>query len=162
MAHGAPDYVTRIEVAVTVEIAPGVYEVITPPAVTNINYYQAAAEAAAAYAEATAASEFALDTFGSYSGFSAVLQDLFNRTVPASRTGLLNSIELSCDNYAVAIWYIKVKGVVILDNEKLPSSFTKEFPGLHLLAGEQVLVQVKSDGATTINTYADANYKEIG
>ena len=108
------------------------------------------------------ASEFVIDTYGTYSGNSSSAQDLFNRTVPSSRKGILEEIELSTDNYDVATWYIEVKGVVVLNWEKLPESFTKRLPMLELKAAQQVLVQVKSDGATTINAYCDVSYKEVG
>lgn len=135
MPNTSPAWVRQVQVVVNVENVP----IVPEPA-----------------------SEYALDTYGTYSGSSSTLQDLFNRTVPSDRIGVLESIEFSTDNYDVATWYVEVKGVVILNNEKLPESFTKEFPTLHLAATEQVLVQVKSDGATTINAYADVSYKEVG
>ena len=106
--------------------------------------------------------EYALDTYGSYSGSSATLQTLFSRTVPAARIGVLDAIELSTDNYDVATFEIVVKGVTIIDSEKLPESFTKEFPSLHLAEAESITVKVKSDGSTTINAWADISYKEVG
>lgn len=135
MAHGTPDWVRMVQVVVTVENVPVVAE------------------------EAT---EYVIDTYGSYSGSSSTYEDLFNRTVPSDRKGILDKIELSCDNYAVALFKIVVKGVAIMSDERLPESFTKEFPGLQLKAGQQTLVQVKSDGATTIAAYCDVSYKEIG
>lgn len=134
MARGAPDGVLMVQVAVTIENVPVVEK---------------------------AATEHALDTYGSVSTSSASLQTLFSRTVPSGRVGILNAIELSCDNYAVAAWEIIVKGVTILDSEKLPESFTKEFPSLHLAATESISVKVKSDGAAAINAYCDISYKEI-
>lgn len=139
MAHGAPDFVTRVEVAVTVETEPGVFKVIVPEAAT----------------------EYAIDTFDAYSGSTDTWEDLFNQTVPSGRIGILNSIELSCDNYAVCAWKVVVKGVTIMNGEILPESFTKEFPELHLSAEEQVLVQVKSDGSTYISAWCDVSYKEV-
>jgi hypothetical protein len=108
------------------------------------------------------ATEYTLDTYGSVSTALAALQTMFSRTVPAGRVGILDSIELSCDNYDVAEFEIVVKGVTILNSEKLPESFTKEFPSLHLVAGEAVTIKVKSDGATTINAWCDVSYKEVG
>uniref|UniRef100_A0A6M3Y3D8 Uncharacterized protein n=1 Tax=viral metagenome TaxID=1070528 RepID=A0A6M3Y3D8_9ZZZZ len=135
MARGAPDWVSMVQVAVTVENVP----IIPDPA-----------------------TEYALDTYGSVSTSSATLQTLFSRTVPADRVGILNAIELSCDNYDVAIFEIVVKGVTIVDNETIPESFTKDFPELHLAAAEAVTVKVKSDGSTTINAWCDVSYKEVG
>jgi hypothetical protein len=135
MATGAPDGVLMIQVAVTVENVP----IIANPA-----------------------TEYALDTFGIVSTSSSTLQTLFSRTVPAGRVGILNSIELSCDNYDVAIFEIVVKGVTVLDSEKLPESFTKDFPSLHLAATESITVKVKSNGSTMINVWCDVSYKEVG
>lgn len=135
MAKDAPDYVRQFAATVIVENVP-----LIP-------------------SEAT---EYVIDTFGKYGGSSSTLQDLFNRTVPAGRKGILEEIELSCDNYEVAQWYVVVKGVVILNSETLPESFTKRFPMLELKAAQQVLVQVKSNSLTTINAWADVSYKEIG
>lgn len=108
------------------------------------------------------ATETVIDTFGSYSGSSSTYQDLFNRTIPADRKGILDEIELSCDNYAVAQFKIVVKSVTIVEDQVIPESWTKKFPSLQLKAAQQVLVQVKSDGSTTINAYCDVSYKEIG
>lgn len=135
MAHGAPDFIARYQVVVTVENVPIVPE---------------------------AATEYIIDTYGSVSTSSASLQTLFSRTVPSGRVGILNSIELSTDNYDVAQFEIIVKGVTIVDSEKLPESFTKEFPSLHLKAAESISIKVKSDGSTTINAWCDVSYKEVG
>lgn len=135
MAKGAPDHILLTQVAVVVENVPIVPE---------------------------SATEYILDTFGKVSTNSATLQTLFSRTVPSDRIGILDSIELSTDNYDVAQFEIIVKGVTIMDSEKLPESFTKDFPRVQLIAGESTTVKVKSDGATTINAYCDVSYKEVG
>lgn len=135
MAKGAPDHILLTQVVVVVENVPIVPE---------------------------AATEYIIDTYGSYSGSSSSLQTLFSRAVPAGRIGILESIELSTDNYAVATFEIIVKGVTIMDSEKLPESFTKEFPTLKLSAAQEITVKVKSDGATTINAWCDVSYKEVG
>ena len=106
--------------------------------------------------------EYAIDTYNKVSTSSSSLQTLFSRTVPTNRMGVLSSIELSCDNYAVAEFEIIVKGVTIIASEKLPESFTKDFPELHLAAGETMSVKVRSDGATTVTAWVDVSYKEVG
>lgn len=108
------------------------------------------------------ATEHVIDTYDKKSTNSAVYQTIVSRTVPGGRIGILDSIELSCDNYDVAQFRITVKGVKILDGDKLPESFTKDFPSLHLAPGESWKVEVKSDGATTIAAYCDVSYKEVG
>ena len=106
--------------------------------------------------------EFALDTYGYVSTSSSTLQTLFSRTVPSAKIGVLDEIELSCDNYDVASWEIIVKGVTILDSETIPESFTKAFPSLHLEADESITVKVKSNGSATIKAWSDVSYKEVG
>ena len=135
MSKGAPDHILLTQVAVVVENVPIVPE---------------------------SATEYILDTYGKVSTSSTTLQTLFSRTVPADRIGILDSIELSTDNYDVAQFEIIVKDVTIMDSEKLPESFTKDFPRVQLIAGESITVKVKSNGTTTINAYCDVSYKEVG
>lgn len=135
MTKGAPDHILLTQVAITVDNVPIVPE------------------------EAT---ESVIDTYKTYSGSSDEYQDLFNRRVPEKRKGILDEIELSCDDYDTAIFRIVVKEVVIVNGEKIPESWTKKYPGLQLKAGQQILVQVKSDGETPINAYCDVSYKEVG
>lgn len=106
--------------------------------------------------------EYALDTYGYVSTSSATLQTLFSRTVPSGRVGILDEIEMSCDDYDTAQWEIIVKGVTVLDSETIPESFTKSFPSLHLAAAESLTVKVKSDGTATIKAWCDVSYKEVG
>ena len=135
MAKGAPDYILLMQHVITVENVPVVVE---------------------------EASEYVIDTYNIYGGNSSSYQDLFNRIVPSACKGILDEIELSCDNYSVAVFKIVVKGVTVVNGEKIPESWTKKYPGLQLKAGQQILVQVKSDGTTTINAYCDVSYKEVG
>lgn len=135
MAKGAPDHVLLVQVAVTVDNVPVVPD---------------------------QSSDYVIDTYGAVSTSSATLQSLFSRTVPSGKIGILDSIELSTDEYAIASFEVVVKGVTILDSEKIPESFTKEFPSLHLEAGDSITVKVKSDGSTTIDAWCDISYKEIG
>lgn len=135
MALDTPDFVTRVQVAVTVENVPIVPE---------------------------AATEYPIETFGRLSTSSSSLQTLKTYTVNTDRVLVLRAIELSCDNYAVAQFKITVAGETVMDTNYLPESFSKEFPDIHLSAGQVVLVQVKSDGSTTIVAYCDLNAKEVG
>ena len=107
-----------------------------------------------------ASEEHPIDGYGKYSGLASTLQTLKSWTVTAEREGELRDIELSCSNYAVAQFKITVAGTVTMDTNYLPESFTAAFPLLKLAAGDIVLVQVKSDGSTTINAYCWINGKE--
>lgn len=135
MAIDTPDFVTRVQVAVTVENVP-----IVPEATT----------------------EYPIDSYGTYSGSSATYQTLKEWTVAASRVGILRAVELETSDYGVAQFKIVVAGTTVLENKKIPTSFTKEWPDLHLSAGQKVTVSVKSDGSTTIDAYCDISAKEVG
>lgn len=135
MAHGTPDWVRMIQTVVTVENVPIVPEPAT---------------------------EYPIDSYGRLSTSSSSYQTLKEWTVTTDRVGILRSVELSCDNYAVAQFEIVVAGTTVMEDKYLPASFTKEWPDLHLSAGQAVTVSVKSDGATTIVAYCDINAKEVG
>ena len=115
-----------------------------------------------AYNIPEAAVEYVLNTYNIYSGNSNSDQTLFSRTIPNGKVGILDSIELDTDNYDIAQFTIIVKDVTILNGEKIPTSFTKEFPSLHLEAKKSISVKVRSDGATTIKAWCDLSYKEVG
>ena len=106
--------------------------------------------------------EYPVATYGVVSTSSSSYQTLKSITVTTGRMGVLGAIEISCDNYAVAQFKLVVADVTIFEDKKLPESFTKEFPELHLLAGKIITLSVKSDGTTTITAYCDVSYKEVG
>lgn len=135
MAHGAPDGVLMVQVAVTVENEP-----IVPKT----------------------SEEYAIATYGSKSTSSSTYQTVKAITTTTDRIGILRAVEISCDNYAVAQWKLIVKGVTIFEDVYIPESFTKEFPDLVMAEAETATLYVKSDGSTTITAYGDFNYKEIG
>lgn len=135
MAHGTPDWVRMVQVVVTVENKPIVPEPAT---------------------------EFAIDSYGYQSTSSSSYQTLKEWTITANRVGILRSVELDTDNYAVAQFKLVVAGITVLIDRKIPASFTKEFPDLHIKAGDKVTLSVKSDGATTVAAYCDLNAKEVG
>lgn len=134
MAHGAKDGTLIIQVAVTVGDDAKV---------------------------PLASEEHPIDGYGKYSGSDSTLQELKSWTVTALREGILEEIELSVDNYAVAQFKITVAGVVVMTENLIPESFTASFPGQKLAAGSEVLVEIKSDGSTTITAYCWITAKEV-
>lgn len=110
----------------------------------------------------TETTEYAISSYGSKSTSSASYQTVKSWTITASRTGILRAVEMSCDNYAVATWRLTVAGVTVFEDVKFPESFSQGFPDLKLAAASQVLLEVKSDGATTINAYCALDAKEVG
>ena len=134
MTRGAPDGVLMTQVAVTVDNVP----VVPDPA-----------------------TEYPAATYGSVPTSSSSYQTVAEITVTAGRVGILRAVEISCDNYAVAQFKLVVAGVTIFKDEKLPESFTKEWPDLQLAAAQVATLSVKSDGSTTINAYGDYDYKEV-
>lgn len=134
MAHGAPDGTLIIQVAVTVGDKGKV------PLTSE---------------------QYPIDGYGKYTGSAATLQTLKSWTITTDRVGKLHGIELSCDNYAVAQFKITVAGVTVMDTNLLPESFTAEFPPLDIEAEAEVLIQVKSDGSTSIVAYCWIDGKEV-
>lgn len=135
MANSSPPWVRQVQVVVNVENIP-----ILPEAAT----------------------EYAIDSYGTLSTSSSTYQTLKEWEVTANRIGILRAIELSCDNYAVAQFKLVVAGTTVFEDKKLPESFTKDWPDLQLTAGQKCTVSVKSNGTTTINAYCDINGKEVG
>lgn len=110
----------------------------------------------------TPATEYAIDSYGVVSTSSSSYQTLKSWTVTANRVGVLRSVEMACDNYAVAQFKLVVGAITVFEDKKLPESFTKEFPDIRLAAAAAVTLSVKSDGSTTITAYADFSAKEVG
>lgn len=108
-----------------------------------------------------ASEQHPIDGYGKYEGNSSTLQTLKSWTVTADREGELSTIEISCSNYSVAQFKITVAGVTVMDTNYLPESFSAEFPKQKLAAAAEVLVQVKSDGSTTIKAYCWITGKEV-
>ena len=106
--------------------------------------------------------EYAIDSFGYYKGSAGTYQELKKWTITTDRIGVLRSVELDTDHYDVAQFRITVKGTTVLEDRKIPTPFSKEWPDIKLSEAQEVLVEVKSDGSTTIKAWCDLNGKEVG
>jgi len=135
MTHGSPDWVRIVQVAVIIDNQP-----VAP----------------------TTLEESVFDGFGSKSTSSSSYQTVSSWTVSTGKIGKLYKIELACDDYDTALWRVTVAGTKVLDGDSIPSELSKDFGELTLDAGDQVLIEVKSDGSTTIEAYADIDGKEVG
>ena len=134
MPNSGPPWVTTVLVAVTVENIP-----VIPAAAT----------------------EYPIASFGTLNTASSDYQTVRKWTVTAGRIGILQSVEMACNNYEVAQFELIVKGVTVFVNKTMPESFTKEWPELHLAAGESVELLTKSNGSDLINVWCDFNGKEV-
>jgi len=110
----------------------------------------------------TPATEVPIASYGSVSTSSATYQTVKSWTVTSGKMGILRAVEMACDNYSVAVWRLTVAGTTVFEDITLPESFTKGFPDLKLAETMQVLLEVKSNGTTTISAYCDLDAKEIG
>ena len=133
--RGAPDGVLMVQVAVTVENVPIVPEPAT---------------------------EYPIDGYGKATRTSATLATLKSWTITADRVGILRTIEIACSNSAVGQFKITVAGKVVFTTNLIPESFSAEFPDIHLSAGQEVLIQYKSDGSTSLTGYCWITGKEVG
>lgn len=135
MAKGAPDHILLTQVVVVVENVPF---------------------------PTLAANNYPVPTYGVKSTLSSEYQTVKEIEVTKNRVGILRTIEIATDNYAVAQWKLVIAEVEIFADKKFPDSFTKELPDLEMSAGQKATLYVKSDGTTTINAYCDFGYKEVG
>ena len=101
-------------------------------------------------------------TYGTVSTSSDEYQTVKEIEVTEARVGILRTIEIATDNYAVAQWKLVISEIEVFADKKFPDSFTKELPDLEMSAGQKATVSVKSNGINTINAYCDFGYKEVG
>jgi len=135
MAHGAPDWVRMVQVAVTVDLVPVV------PKETE----QRAAGAVGRKANAT-------------TGYLTVA----SWEVAADMVGELKEILILSDDYVNSVFQVTVGDVVWATNWQMKSSMPIIFEDLKLAAGKIVLVEVKSNGTDTVTVDAIIVGKEIG
>lgn len=135
MAHGTPDWVRMVLVAVTVENLP---------------------------IAAAAATENAAGAAGNYSGGDLAYQTVASWTVSANTVGDLKEILFLSDNYAKTELKITVGAVVWATGWSPQASMPVIFEDLKLVAGTVVKVEAQSTDATVISVDAIIVGKEIG
>lgn len=135
MANDAPDFVTRVQVAVTVANVPTVPEVGT---------------------------EVAAGASGRYSGTEQTYQSVAKWTVSADKVGELKEILIISDDYDLTKLKVTIAGVGEPDDWLLQAAMPLIYEDLKLAAGDEVEVQVQSTDGTAIIVDALIVGKEIG
>uniref|UniRef100_A0A6M3Y3H3 Uncharacterized protein n=1 Tax=viral metagenome TaxID=1070528 RepID=A0A6M3Y3H3_9ZZZZ len=134
MAHGTPDWVRMVQVAVTVETKPIVPEPATESPIIKLKRLSTA-----------------LTTY----------QEVVSWTVTAGKVGILGFIEMESDAYIKTMFQLTIGGTVYFTNMQIAASLSLEFPELHLQAGIEVLLEAKSTDGTSINVDGDIIAKEV-
>uniref|UniRef100_A0A6M3M3U4 Uncharacterized protein n=1 Tax=viral metagenome TaxID=1070528 RepID=A0A6M3M3U4_9ZZZZ len=135
MAHGTPDWVRMVQVAVTVNNVP----VVSEPA-----------------------TECAAGGAGNYSGSSTSYQTVKTWTVAAGKVGELKEILIISDDYAHTVCKVTVGSVVWAIDWSPTAAMPIVFEDLKLAAATVVKVEAKSDDGTAIDVDAIIVGKEIG
>jgi len=135
MAHGTPDWVRMVQVAVTVENVP-----IVPEAATEV----------AAGAE------------GDYNGTEQTYQEVCSWTVSTNKVGELKEILIISNLYTKTVTKVTIGGVTWATDWTPVSAMPLIFEDLKLAAGTEVEVEVKSSDGTEIEVYAIIVGKEVG
>lgn len=103
-----------------------------------------------------------LETEGKVSTSSSEYQTLASWTVTTDKAGILRSLELASDDYSLAQFRITIAGVVLASAWVLPDAWSGYFADCRLAAATVVLLEGKSDGATTIGLWGAIEGKEVG
>ena len=134
MARDAPDGVLIIEIGITLG-----QEVVPPSSLTQ-------------------KAVLALDRLTTS---SATYGTVVSYTVPASKVAELSGLELMASNYTLAQFRVTIAGEVKFTDKYLQAPFNPVFPDVNLKAGDVVLIEAKSDGATSITVDGAIDGKEI-
>ena len=110
----------------------------------------------------SAASELAIVALDRLTTSSASYQTVVSYTVPASKTFLLAALEIACSDYTLGQFRVTIAGVVQFADEYLQTTFNPQFGNAHLAAGDVVLIEAKSDGATSIDVDGAIEGKVVG
>jgi hypothetical protein len=135
VARDAPDGVLIIEIGITLG-----QEVVPPSSLTQ---------------EATLALDRLTTSSASY-------QTVISYTVPAGKVGILSGLEIAASNYTLAQFQVTIAGEVKFTDKYFQTPFNPTFPEVNLAAGDVVLIEAKSDGATSITVDGAIEGKEIG
>lgn len=135
MAVDAPDWVTRVQVAVTVENIPVVPEVGTEVGVTEFGNFNAVTE------EYTSTAKW---------------------TISENKVGELKEILIISDNYAKTLIQVEITGMTTVTDWSPQAAMPLIYEDLKLEAGAEVEVSIKSSDGTIIDVDALIVGKEIG
>jgi len=131
----APDFVLLIQIGITLG-----QNVVPPSAVT----------------------EKAICLLDRWGGTDATYQTVVSYTVPADKSFVLSAIEIACTDYTEGIFRLTIAGEVKFADKMLQTSYNPTFPNVNLSAGQVVLIEAMSDGATYIEVDGSIEGKEIG
>lgn len=106
--------------------------------------------------------EKAIIALGRRSGSSSSYQTVVSYTVPAARTFVLAALEIAASDYDVAQFRVTIAGVEAFADKRLQTSFNPTFAAVNLVAGAVVLIEAKSNGATSIDVDGAIEGKEVG
>lgn len=135
MAHGAPDWIRLIEVAVEVNLVPE---------------------------QPVPANERAAGDTGRYTGVAQTYQTVASWTVATGKVGDLKEILLLSNNWDRTVWQITVGAVVFATEWTMLLSMPILFVDLKLAAATVVKVEAKSSDGSSITVDACITAKEIG
>ena len=135
MTHGAPDWVTIVQVAVTVENVPVVPEPAT---------------------------EVAAGGEGNYSGTDTTYQEVVSWTVSSGKVGELKEILIVTDDYVHTVIKVTVGTVTWAEDWSPTSAMPIIFEDLKLAEATEVKIEAKSSDGTAIDVDAIITGKEIG
>lgn len=135
MAHGTPDWVRMVQVAVTVEGEPIIPE---------------------------AATEVAAGGVGRYSGNSQTYKVIKSWTVSEDKIGELKEVSVTSSVLAKTHFKLVIGAVTWFTGQLLAASLSIPFFDLKLAAETVVTVSCKSTDGTSINADASIVGKEVG
>jgi len=135
MARDTPDWVTRVQVAVTVENIP-----VVPEATTEV----------------------AAGGIGHYAGTDQTYQTVKSWTVTGGKIGELKEVSFTGTVLAKTHWKVVIGALTFVTDLLLGAPLTIPFFDLKLAAETVVTVSCKSTDGTSINADASIAAKEIG
>ncbi len=135
MPADAPDFVLLIQIGITLD-----QDVVPPSAVTH-------------------KAIIALDR---WTGSDATYNTVVSYTVPVGKSFELEGLEIAASDYTLAQFRVTIAGVEQFADKYRQTSFSPRVGGPPLKAGDVVLIEAHSDGATSIDVDGAIEGKEIG
>lgn len=82
--------------------------------------------------------------------------------IVSKNKGYLDALCFYSDTPAIAQWELKIKGDTIFTNKKIQTALSVDIPDIDLKEGDVIIINVKSDGATTIVGDGLIQGREVG
>lgn len=135
MAHGAPDWLRLVEVAVEVNLVPQ---------------------------QPVPAKEQAAGGIGRYTGISTTYQTVVSWTVAASKVGELKELILMSNDFTLTLFQVTIGDVVYCSDTVVRNVLPLVFADLKLEAAKVVKIECKSSDGSSITVDGVIVGKEIG